>query len=82
MNYRKLAGMTSLGLTLPSAIGVGLFIGYGLDKWLKTAPWMLIVWTLLGVASGLMSLIRGLAKYNREDQAEHSEERGRFPREN
>jgi ATP synthase protein I len=57
---------TSLGLLLPSAIAVGLFFGYFLDKWLGTAPWMLIIWTLLGVASGLISLIRGIAKFSRE----------------
>ena len=76
MNYRKLAAATSLGLTLPSGIIVGLFIGYWLDKWLKTAPWMLIIWTLLGLASGLMSLIRGIAKYNREDQADGERDAG------
>jgi F0F1-type ATP synthase assembly protein I len=73
VNYRKLAGVTSLGMTLPASIIVGLFIGYGLDKWLKTAPWMLIVWTLLGVASGLLSLVRGIARYSREDQGSNDE---------
>jgi len=67
MNYRKLAGVTSLGMTLPSAIIVGLFLGYWLDKWLGTAPWMLVVWTLLGVASGLISLVRGIARYSRDE---------------
>jgi ATP synthase protein I len=43
-----------------------LFLGYFLDKWLGTEPWMLIVWTLLGVASGLISLLRGIAKYGRD----------------
>ena len=67
MDYRKLADISSLALVLPSSIAVGLFIGYLLDKWLGTAPWMLIVFTLLGIASGLTSLIRGIMKYNKDD---------------
>ena len=67
MDYRKLADISSLALVLPSAIAVGLFVGYFLDKWLKTAPWMLIIFTLLGIASGLISLIRGILKYNKDD---------------
>jgi ATP synthase protein I len=62
-NYRKLAALSSLGLMLPSSIAVGLFMGYFLDKLLGTEPWLLIVFTLLGVASGFLSLFRGLKKY-------------------
>jgi F0F1-type ATP synthase assembly protein I len=36
INYKKLAGLSSLGLMLPSSIVVGLFIGYYLDKLLGT----------------------------------------------
>lgn len=64
---RKIVELSSLGLMLPSSIAVGLFFGYFLDKWFGTQPWLLIVLTLLGVASGLLSLFRGLKKYLRED---------------
>jgi ATP synthase protein I len=67
MNYRKIADLSSLALTLPSSIAIGLLFGYYLDKWLRTRPWLLIVFTLLGVASGLLTFIRGVMKYNRED---------------
>ncbi len=67
MNYQKIANISSLALALPSSIVVGLVFGYYLDKWLGTRPWLLVVFTLLGVASGLITLIRGVLKYNRED---------------
>ena len=66
MNYRKYADLFSLGLVLPSSIIIGLAIGYFLDKWLGTNPWLLLVFTLLGVASGLISLIRGIIKLNKD----------------
>lgn len=70
MNYRRLAALSSLGLMLPSSIAVGLAIGYLLDKAFGTHPWLLAVFTLLGVASGLLSLIRGLNKLGIEKDKE------------
>jgi ATP synthase protein I len=67
MNNRKLAELSSLALMLPASIAVGLFFGYWLDKRLGTDPWMLMIFTLLGVAAGLIALIRGISKYNKED---------------
>ncbi|NPV83385.1 MAG: AtpZ/AtpI family protein [Candidatus Aminicenantes bacterium] len=55
-------------MILPSSIAVGLAIGYLLDRWLKTAPWMLLTWLLLGVASGLLNLFRGVRKYLLENK--------------
>jgi F0F1-type ATP synthase assembly protein I len=67
MDYRKLANISSLAMMLPASIAVGLFFGYWLDKWLGTDPWLLMIMTLLGVASGLISLIRGISKYKDSD---------------
>lgn len=66
INFRKIAALSSLGLMLPSAIAVGLFIGYWLDKFFGTHPWLLLGFTILGVASGLISLVRGLSKYKED----------------
>ena len=63
INYRKIAVLSSLGLMLPSSIAVGLFLGYMLDKLLGTHPWLLLIFLLLGTASGFYSLIRGLSKF-------------------
>ncbi|HEX2694157.1 MAG TPA: AtpZ/AtpI family protein [Acidobacteriota bacterium] len=62
-DFRKLAEASSVGLILPSSIAVGLFFGYMLDKWLHTAPWMLLIFLVLGIASGLFSLYRAMRKY-------------------
>jgi ATP synthase protein I len=63
INYRKIAALSSLGLMLPSSIAVGLFIGYYLDKFLGTKPWLLLVFFILGAVSGFYSLLRGLSKF-------------------
>lgn len=61
-DLRRLAELTSIGLILPSSIAVGLFFGYYLDRWLGTAPWLLLTFTVLGIASGLISFFRAVKK--------------------
>ncbi len=63
VDFRKLAEAGSVGLILPSSIAVGLFFGYMLDKWLHTEPWMLLIFVVLGIISGLLSLYRAMKKY-------------------
>lgn len=64
--YRKIAELTSIGLMLPSSIVVGLFFGTLLDRWLGTGPWLLLVFTVLGVVSGILSLFRALNRLDKD----------------
>jgi len=66
-DLRRLAELSSLGLILPSSIAVGLFFGYFLDRWLGTAPWLLLSFTVLGIVSGLLSLFRALKKQMKDE---------------
>ncbi len=45
----------------------GLFFGYLLDRWLGTAPWLLLTFTVLGIVSGLLSLFRALKKEMKDE---------------
>jgi F0F1-type ATP synthase assembly protein I len=66
-DLRKLSELASLGLVLPSSIAVGLFFGYFLDRWIGTAPWLLLTFTVLGIVSGLLSLFRALKKQMKDE---------------
>jgi ATP synthase protein I len=66
-DFRRLAELSSTALVLPSSIAIGLFFGYWLDKRLGTAPWLLLVFTLLGVVSGLLSLFRIIRKQLKDE---------------
>jgi ATP synthase protein I len=52
-----------------------LAIGYLLDRWFKTEPYMLLIWLLFGIISGLMSLFRGIKKYLKENELAEGNER-------
>ena len=56
-NKRMLA-YSSLGMIFPVSIAVGLFIGYFLDSFFKTAPVLLIIFTLYGVAAGFYNFFK------------------------
>jgi len=47
-----------VGLELVSALIVGVAIGYMLDRWLGTRPWLLILFFILGSAAGLLNVFR------------------------
>lgn len=43
---------------LVAALIVGAALGYGLDQWLDTKPWAMVVMLFLGFAAGLMNIFR------------------------
>jgi len=47
-----------IAIELVVGVAVGGFIGWVLDRQLDTAPWLLIVFLLLGFAAGMMNVIR------------------------
>ena len=47
-----------IGIQFPVAIALGFFFGRWLDKHLGTDPWMLLVFTLFGIAAGFVNLFR------------------------
>jgi len=66
----RLAELSSIALILPASIAVGLFFGYFLDRRLGTEPWLLLIFTVLGIASGLLSLFRAIRKELKDDPPE------------
>ncbi len=76
---------TALGLAfrvsveLVSAVAVGLAIGWALDEWLGTRPWVMVVFIVLGFTAGVMNVYRmasGMGNtmgYREKDDAPGSE---------
>jgi ATP synthase protein I len=50
---------------LVAGVFVGGFIGWLLDRWLKTLPLFLVVFLLLGIAAGLLNAVREARKMGR-----------------
>ncbi|HXA00331.1 MAG TPA: AtpZ/AtpI family protein [Candidatus Dormibacteraeota bacterium] len=56
----KSALAMELPFTLVGAVVVGGLVGYLLDKWLHTAPWMMVILGSLGFAGGVSEVVRRL----------------------
>ncbi len=47
-----------LGTELVSAVALGTIIGFILDSWFDTKPWLMIVFFFLGSAAGILNVIK------------------------
>jgi ATP synthase protein I len=47
-----------LGIELVAGVAVGGFIGWALDRWLGTAPLLMVVFLALGATAGIMNVVR------------------------
>ena len=58
--WQGLAELTSIGMTMVLATVLGLAGGYYADRWLGTAPWLLLLGLGLGIAAGFVSMLRSV----------------------
>jgi ATP synthase protein I len=56
--YRLTGELLNVGLVFPAAIAVGYGMGYFLDRWLGTAPWLAVILCIAGVAAAFINLFR------------------------
>jgi F0F1-type ATP synthase assembly protein I len=53
---KTLGFVSTVGLSMGIAIALGAFIGYYLDKWLDTSPWLLLIFVGFGIAAAFRNL--------------------------
>ena len=56
-----------LSTELVAAVLVGTIIGFILDNWFDTKPWLIIIFFFLGAVAGMLNVIRAANKMQRED---------------
>ena len=56
-----------LGTELVAAVAVGTIIGFILDSWFDTKPWLIIIFFFLGAAAGMLNVIRTANRMQKED---------------
>ena len=56
-----------LGTELVAAVVVGTIIGFILDSWFDTKPWLIIIFFFLGAAAGILNVIRAANRMQKED---------------
>ena len=60
--WQGLATMGSLGFTLVGCTFLGLAVGYALDRWLGSGPWLTVLLLLLGISAGFLNIFLTAAR--------------------
>ena len=55
-----------LSTELVSAVLVATIIGFILDNWFDTKPWLIIIFFFIGVAAGIINVIRSAKKMQKD----------------
>jgi ATP synthase protein I len=53
---KELGSVSTVGMTMAFSIALGALIGYYLDKWLGTKPWLFFVFLGFGIAAAFRNL--------------------------
>ena len=60
----------SIAAQLVAGVLIGGAMGYFLDRWLGTAPWLMVVFLMLGFAAGLMNVVRTAREMQKISEAQ------------
>ena len=61
----KLGIAFKMSTELVAAVLVGTIIGFILDNWFGTKPWLILLFFFLGVITGILNVIRSAKKMNK-----------------
>ena len=56
-----------IGTELVAAVAVGTIIGFILDTWFGTKPWLIIIFFFLGAAAGMLNVIKAANQMQKKD---------------
>lgn len=63
-----------IGIQFPVAIALGFFAGRWLDTQFGTAPWLMVIFSLCGIAAGFVNLFRITAQASRAEEQLNAQE--------
>ena len=56
--FRTIGALSTVGISFVLAVGMGAMIGFYLDKWMGTGPWLFLLFILFGLAAGILNVYR------------------------
>lgn len=65
--FRVMTRFSTVGIEMGLSVVIGLLMGIYLDRYLKTEPWMTIIFLLFGVAAAFRVMVRVARESGREE---------------
>jgi F0F1-type ATP synthase assembly protein I len=69
-NIRTAGALSAVGISFVLAVVIGFLIGYALDRWLSTSPLFTLVFFFLGLAAGIVNVVRTASQYLRDQRSD------------
>ena len=66
-DWAKNLSLATLGIEMGASLVVGMGLGWWLDRTFHTSPWLIVIFTGFGIASGFRSIIRVAREQAREN---------------
>jgi ATP synthase protein I len=60
---RTIGALSTVGFSFVLAIVLGAALGYFLDRWLGTGPWLFVLFFFVGLAAGILNVYRTARKF-------------------
>ena len=77
---KSLGFLSSVGICMVASCMIGLAMGFYLDKWLETSPWLTLIFLGFGIASGFRNIFilteRELRRQEKENRNNSDDESG------
>ncbi len=66
-NSSKLGIAFKMSTEMVAAVLVGTIIGFILDNWFGTKPWLILIFFFAGVAAGILNVVRSAKKMQNKE---------------
>lgn len=71
---KSIGFLSGVGISLVASTLIGLFMGYYLDRWLETSPWLTLLFLGFGIAAGFRNIfILTRRELRRQGEEEHDD---------
>jgi ATP synthase protein I len=66
--FKSLLSYSSLGLEMGLCVAIGIGIGYFLDKYFQTSPYLTIIFMIFGVIASMKTIYTLMKKIEKENE--------------
>lgn len=68
--WAEYLSLSTIGIEMGAALVVGLVLGWYLDRYFGTRPWLLVIFTALGIGAGFRNIIRVALEQGRANRTD------------
>lgn len=66
-SLRNVGAVSTAGFAFVLAVLMGAGVGYLVDRWLGTSPWLFLLGFFVGLVAGVLNVFRATASWGRPD---------------